>query len=74
MADEKKARPEGKGKGNGKGKALSDRKRLGYLKIRSNEVRAEMQAIKEETAALRKKIGAGKNKGEAAAKDDDGED
>lgn len=67
MADENKARPEGKGKGKGKeGRVLSDRKRLSYLKIRYNEMRKETQALKAEMSALREKVGASKGKKDGA--------
>ncbi len=54
----------------------TDRRRLGYLKVRFKEVRDEMQAIKNETTELKKKLGMtgkpeGKGKGGAADDDED---
>jgi len=42
------------GKGGG---AKVDRRRLNYLKLRSQEIKKELQANKAETDALRKKLG-----------------
>jgi hypothetical protein len=64
MADAKK--PEGKA-ANGK----SDRRRLSYLKIRGQELRKELQANKQESDALRKKLGAGPKKKKGGDEDDD---
>jgi hypothetical protein len=54
---EEKKRPESK----------TDRKRLAYLKSRSKELKAEMQAVKKEAIALRVKLGMDK-KAKAQAK------
>ena len=56
MAAEKKTRPAGAKKE----KVLSDKKRLGYLKLRAQDLRAEIQAVKKETGELRKKLGVAK--------------
>jgi predicted RNase H-like nuclease (RuvC/YqgF family) len=60
MAEGKKA-VAGKGvMGEGEGKAdKSERRRLGYLKTRAQELKKELQANKEEAEALRKKLGKG---------------
>ena len=63
MAEAKK--PEGKA-ANGK----SDRRRLAYLKIRGQELRKELQANKQESDALRKKLGTGPKK-KGGDEDDD---
>lgn len=53
--------PEGSKKsasaGKGGGGAKVDRRRLNYLKLRSQEIKKELQANKAETEALRKKLG-----------------
>jgi regulator of replication initiation timing len=68
-------------KGAAKGKPVgdkTDKRRLGYLKIRAKEMKHEMQALKAETNALREKLGmgakAGKGKKKSAAAEDDGDD
>ncbi len=70
MADSEK---KGRGKGAEGGEGKTDKRRLSYLKIRGRELKKEQQAIKEETDALRAKLGvAGKGKkGKQAAGDDD---
>jgi hypothetical protein len=70
MADSEK---KGRGKGTEGGEGKTDKRRLSYLKIRGRELKKEQQAIKEETDALRAKLGvAGKGKkGKKSAGDDD---
>jgi len=70
MADSEK---KGRGKGAEGGEGKTDKRRLSYLKIRGRELKKEQQAIKEETDALRAKLGvAGKGKkGKKPAGDDD---
>ena len=71
MADNEKK----KGRGEG-GEGKTDKRRLGYLKIRARELKKEQQAIKTETDALRAKMGvAGKGrKNKKATGDDEDED
>ena len=53
----------------------NDRKRLGYLKQRGKELKKEQQAIKDETNALRTKMGiADRGKKPGAAGGDEDED
>lgn len=76
--------PEGKRKSAAAGKgadggeangAKSDRRRLSYLKTRSQELKKELQANKEESEAIRQKLGkTGKRKGAASAPDAAGGD
>ena len=72
MADSEKRR----GKGGEAGDSKTDKRRLAYLKIRGRELKKEQQAIKEETEALRAKLGGGKGgkKNKQAAGDDEDED
>ena len=51
----------------------NDRKRLGYLKQRAKELKKEQQAIKDETNALRTKMGLA-GRGKKAGGGDDDED
>lgn len=67
--------------GEKKPKAVSDRKRLSYLKMRFKEAREQMASIKKEMTELKKKLGASKGAGAKAkgagskpADDDDDED
>ena len=73
----KKSAATGKGaKGGGAKAGKSDRRRLAYLKIRGQEIKQELQANKEESEALRQKLGkSGKRKMTASAPTgDDDED
>jgi len=64
----KKDKPERAPKKEGQG----DKRRLGYLKIKAQELKAEMQAVKNETLELRKKLGTlKKDRGAAGAGDED---
>jgi hypothetical protein len=72
MAPEGKKQAEAGAKAGAK-KSGNDRRRLGYLRIRFKEVREEMLAIKNETAELKKKLGAA-SKGGGGKKSDDDED
>lgn len=58
-----------KGGEGGEAKAgKADRRRLSYLKTRSQELKKELQANKEESEAIRQKLGkSGKRKAGAAA-------
>jgi hypothetical protein len=49
----------------------NDRKRLGYLKQRAKEIKKEQQAIKDETNALRAKMGISERGKKAGGGDDD---
>jgi hypothetical protein len=71
---EKKATPASK---TTTAEAKNDRKRLNYLKTRGKELKAEMQAVKNESNALREKLGmtvkapGGKKAGGAGGGDDE---
>lgn len=77
--------PEGKRKSAAAGKGAeggeanagkSDRRRLSYLRTRAQELKQELQKNKEESEAIRQKLGkSGKRKADASAPDgDDDED
>jgi hypothetical protein len=65
MAQAKKAGQEAKPK------AQTDRRRFAYLKIRYQELKNEVQAVKKEMTELRAKVGATKKPGTKGAGDKD---
>lgn len=58
--------PNEKKPGTAKGKPVDEtraaKRRLAYLKVRAKEMKQEMQAIKNESTALREKLGMGAKK------------
>ena len=64
MADKEKKKDRGEG-------TKTDRRRLAYLKIRAQELKKEQQANKEESNALRAKLGMSGKKGKKGGDGDD---